>query len=121
MCSSVLVKSIPISTYEDLNAAEQEMRRLLRSQQQRVPICMTSESYHQFRCSIISMLPPSSSEEQQPPLCFHLPQGLVIRVQKEACAAAEGPLLRMNLLWMDACYSSLEEQQVAPRSKKKKF
>lgn len=112
MTPGILIKSIPISSYEDLNAAEQEMRRLLRSQQQRIPICMTSESYHQFRCSVISML--LREEQELTPIAFHLPQGLVIRVQKDSDA------LHMNLLWEDACYSSSSEQQVPLQKKSRK-
>lgn len=104
---NVVIKTIPISSYEDLNAAEQEIRRLLRSQQQRVPVCMTSDAYHQFRCKAIAA---AAGDLGTAGTTLHLSEGLVasivIQKQEEEQQQPMGSRLCMQLAWEGACYSS---------------
>ena len=78
--SPFFFQSINIITYKDVDFLEQEIRRLLKCSSQRIPVCVTTESYARFRCSIIQSLLIPPSERLLVDCTVQLSQGLVARL-----------------------------------------
>ena len=58
-------RTITVCSYEDLDQVELEIRRVLRCSSQRVPVCMTTESYARFRCNILQHMEDETNKDEK--------------------------------------------------------
>ena len=81
--SIAFFKCINVTSYDDINLVEQEIRRLLRCSSQRMPVCMTAEPYVRFRCRLLQMLMAEDDgrrgQSSESEVAVHLSQGLVAK------------------------------------------
>ena len=62
---NVVVRSMQISSYQDLNAAEGEIGRLLHCTTDRRPVCLMAEPYQRFRHEMLGNLMEDADEADQ--------------------------------------------------------
>jgi hypothetical protein len=92
-----------VSTYEDLGRMEREIKRLLRCNMHRTPVCLTAEPYLRFRCSILEVL--SGSMEVHQAFSVYLEQGLVARASTDPDGSGN---IRVSLGWQQHKHSLQE-------------
>ena len=109
-------RSIKIGKYEDLHQVELEIRRVLKCGSQRLPVCMTTESYARFRCNVLQRMDDRKKKRDEESTnnmttttanTLQLTQSLVVKLQDDPCSET----MQVHLGWEGTAMSNPQQRE----------
>ena len=118
---SVPVSSMRVLCYQDLGLVEKEIRRLLKCDERRTPVCLTTEPYTRFRCKVIEILHETGKRGSVSTAnaTAYLSQGLVARAALVQPSSDDVTAeIALTLAWQHSCEGQMDDS--ATKSCRKK-